>query len=357
MTRPPSHPLRLAAAAVLAVWLGGCANLGYYVQAVSGQMDILRRARPIEEITADPQADQALKRRLAGVARLREFANRELKLPDNRSYASYADLERTYVVWNVFATPELSTQPREWCFIGAGCVSYRGFFSKEGAEHFAEQLGSEGDDVYVAGVPAYSTLGWFNDPVFNTFIGYPETELARLIFHELAHQVAYLPDDSIFNESFATAVGLEGVSRWLDRNGTSGQRSAFEAEQQRRAAFTALVLKCRERLEELFASGDSDAGKRAAKARIFGELRQEFARIKAADGGFSRYDRWITQRINNAHLASVATYTQLVPAFRALLAQQNGDMGRLYEAVRELGRQPQVERTSRLQSAGHSRME
>lgn len=358
MTRlPSSRPFRLAAAAVLVVWLGGCANLGYYVQAASGQMDILRRARPIEEIAADPLADQALKRRLAIVARLREFASRELMLPDNRSYASYADLERPYVVWNVFATPELSTRPREWCFIGAGCVGYRGFFSKEEAERFAEQLGSEGDDVYVAGVPAYSTLGWFNDPVLNTFIGHPETELARLIFHELAHQVVYLPDDSVFNESFATAVELEGVSRWLDRNGTHGQRSAFEAEQQRRAAFTALVLRCRERLEELFASGDSDAGKRAAKARIFGELRQEFARLKAADEGFSRYDRWFAQRINNAHLASVATYTQLVPAFRALLAQQNGDMGRFYEAVRELGRQPEAERASRLQSASLARME
>lgn len=354
MTRYSLHTL---AAAGICALLGGCANLGYYVQAVSGQMDILRRARPIEEIAADPQADQALKHRLAVVSRLREFASRELKLPDNRSYASYADLERPYVVWNVFATPELSTQPREWCFIGAGCVGYRGFFSKEEAGRFAEELRSKGDDVYVAGVPAYSTLGWFNDPVLNTFIGYPETELARLIFHELAHQMVYLPDDSVFNESFATAVELEGISRWLDRNGTAGQRAAFDAEQQRRAAFTALVLKCRERLEEVFASGDSDAGKRAAKARIFGELRQEFARLKAANEGFSRYDRWIAQRINNAHLASVATYTQLVPAFRALLAQQNGDMGRFYEAVRELGRQPEAERESRLQSGGLARME
>lgn len=344
MTR---HRLHILAIAGLCALLGGCASLDYYAQAVGGHLDVLRRARPIGEIAADPAADQGLKQRLAVVSRLREFASRELKLPDNGSYASYADLERPYVVWNVFATPELSVRPREWCFVAAGCVGYRGFFSKDEADRFAEELRRKGDDVYVAGVPAYSTLGWFDDPVLNTFIAYPETELARLIFHELAHQVAYVADDSVFNESFATAVELEGVSRWLDRNGTAAQRAAFEAEQHGTAAFAALAQNCRERLEEAFASGDSDAAKRAAKARLFAELQQEFARLRAG-GGFSRYDRWFAQQVNNAHLASVATYTRLVPAFRALLAQQQGEMGRFYEAVRELARRPEPERAARL---------
>ena len=340
--------LKLAALLALAVWLGGCANLGYYVQAVSGHMDILRRARPIAAIAADTSADPGLKHKLAGIVRVRAFASRELSLPDNRSYASYADLERRYVVWNVVATPELSTKPRKWCFVGAGCVNYRGFFSEAEAERYAQELREEGDDVYVGGVPAYSTLGWFNDPVLNTFIGYPETELARLIFHELAHQVVYVPGDSIFNESFATAVELEGVSRWLDSHGTAEQRSAFEAAQQRKVAFTALVLGARKRLDEVFASSASDAEKRAAKAQVFAELREEFARLKAGGSGFSRYDRWFAQQLNNAHLASVATYTQLVPGFRALLAQQQGDMGKFYAAVKEIGSLPEAQRAARL---------
>lgn len=342
--------LKLAAVLALALWLAGCANIGYYVQAVSGQMDILRRARPIDAIAADAGADPKLKDKLAGVARMRAFASRELKLPDNRSYASYADLERRYVVWNVVATPELSTRPRQWCFVGAGCVNYRGFFSEAEAERYAQELRDEGDDVYVGGVPAYSTLGWFNDPVLNTFIGYPETELARLIFHELAHQVVYVRGDSVFNESFATAVELEGVSRWLDSHGTAAQRSAFDAAQHRKAAFTRLVLSARKRLEAVFESGAGDTEKRAAKAQVFAELRQEFSRLKAGGSAFSRYDRWFAQQLNNAHLASVATYTQLVPGFRALLAQQNGDMGRFYDAVKEIGGLPEAERAARLPS-------
>jgi len=340
--------IKRLAAPLLAVWLGGCANLGYYVQAVSGQMDILRRSQPIATIAADPGTDPALKQKLARVVRLRAFASRELGLPDNRSYANYADLQRPYVIWNVVATPELSTKPKEWCFIGAGCVKYRGFFSQTEAEAFAQGLRGEGYDTYVGGVPAYSTLGWLNDPVLNTFIGYPETELARLIFHELAHQVTYVADDSVFNESFATAVELEGVSRWLDRNGTPEQRSAFDAAQQRKAVFTDLVLSARKRLEEVFDSSASDVEKRSAKAQVFAELQTEFARLKATGNGYSRYDRWFAQQLNNAHLASVATYTQLVPSFQALLARQNGDMGKFYDAVKEIGKLPQAQRAARL---------
>jgi predicted aminopeptidase len=343
-----AHTLKFAVVAGLAAWLGGCANLAYYAQAVNGQVDLWRRSRPIEEVAADPATDEALKRKLANVVRLREFASRELKLPDNRSYANYADLQRPYVIWNVFATPALSIKPREWCFVGAGCVSYRGFFSQAEAEKFSQELREAGDDVYVGGVPAYSTLGWFNDPVLNTFIGYPETELARLIFHELAHQVVYVRDDSVFNESFATAVEMEGVSRWLDRHGTAKQREVFDASQQRRTAFTALILNYRKQLQELYASGKPDADKRADKAKIFAQLREEFSRLKAGNVGFSRYDRWFAQELNNAHLASVSTYTQLVPAFQALLVQQQGDMGKLFAAVKEMSGLSKAERGVRL---------
>ncbi len=340
---------KLALALGLAAWLGGCANFSYYVQAVGGQLDILRRAQPISVITADPNADQKLKRTLANIVRLREFASSELQLPDNPSYLSYADLERPYVVWNVFATPELSIEPKQSCFLGAGCVAYRGFFSQAEAEAHAQELKEEGYDVYVGGVPAYSTLGWFSDPVLNTFVRYPETELARLIFHELAHQVMYVKDDTTFNESFATAVELEGVGRWLASHGTAEQRTAFDAAQLRRATFTETVRTKRKQLEVLFASSMIDTEKRTGKARIFAELRAELSQLKTATTGKSALDQWLAQPLNNAHLASFSTYTQLAPAFRALLTQQQGDMGRFYAVVREMSSLSKAEREAVLQ--------
>lgn len=346
-----SRRLKLAITVGQVILLGSCANLPYYAQAVDGQIDILRRAQPISTIIADPAADQKLKRILARVVQMREFASRELKLPDNQSYTSYADLKRPYVVWNVFATPELSSELKKWCFVQAGCVSYRGFFSQEDAESYAEELRNEGYDVYVGGIRAYSTLGWFNDPVLNTFIGYSEMELARLIFHELTHQVVYVPGDSAFNESFATVVEKEGVGRWLDSTGAASQRVVFDARQEREAVFTELVLNHRKRLQELFASDLGDTEKRAAKARIFDELREEFAQIKINRADFGSYDRWFAQQLNNALLATISTYTQLVPAFQALLAQQNGDMGRFFTVIKEISKLPEDERAIVLQMA------
>ncbi len=314
-------------------------------------MGIMRLAQPISTIIADPNADQRLKRILARVVLLREFSIRELKLPNNQSYTSYADLKRPYVVWNVYATPELSTELKKWCFVKVGCINYRGFFFQAEAESYAEELKSEGYDTYIGGVRAYSTLGWFNDPVLNTFISYSELELARLIFHELSHQVVYVRGDSTFNESFATVVEQEGVSRWLDSNGTAVQRAAFFARQRREVVFVELMLNHRKQLEELFTSDKSDTEKRAAKARIFTDMQEEFARLKTAEPEFSGYDRWFAQQLNNAHLASISTYTQLVPAFRALLTQQNGDMAQFFEVVTEMSKLPESERTAVLRAA------
>ena len=346
-----SRTNKLAFALALTVWLGGCANFAYYAQAVGGQMELLNRAQPISRIIDDPNADPGLKRRLAKVVQLRAFASRELHLPDNQSYTRYADLKRPFVVWNVFAAPEFSTEPKKWCFVGVGCVSYRGFFSKADADNFAQELRREGYDVSVGGVSAYSTLGWFNDPVLNTFIGDSETELARLIFHELAHQVVYVRDDSTFNESFATAVALEGVRRWLQCNGTAAQRAAWDATRQKQIAFTEIVLNLRRRLGAVYASGVNDTDKRAAKARLFTELRAELSRLQTATGATSRSERWHALQLNNAYLASIVTYTQLVPAFQAFLAQQHGDMGRFYAAVKKLSQLSKPERAAMLQSA------
>ena len=346
MTLANSSKSRLIALSLVAL-LGGCANLGYYAQAVNGHSSIHSRIRPIHTVIADPQTDPRVKHSLSLVVKLREFAVRKLKLPDNQSFTAYADLGRRYAIWNVSATPELSLESEKWCFVAVGCVSYRGFFSETEANRFADDLRTKGYDVSVGGVRTYSTLGWFKDPVLNTFLGYSDNELAQLIFHELAHQVVYVRDDSTFNESFATAVELEGITQWLNEHGTEKQRALFVAAQERKAASAVLMLDYRKRLEELYASGQSDDEKRAGKAHIFAELREKMSSL-VAEKARASYDRWLAQHLNNAHFASISTYTQLVPAFRSLLAQHGGNMDRFYAAVRELGRLSAAERSALL---------
>ncbi|MDP1910605.1 MAG: aminopeptidase, partial [Hyphomicrobium sp.] len=325
-------------------------TVGYYAQAVSGQLELWRSARPIAERLEDPALTPALKARLARVLVMRDFASRELALPDNQSYRAYADLGRPFVVWNVFAAPEFSVKPEQSCFPIAGCVTYRGWFSQAAAEQYAAQLRARGLDVYVGGVPAYSTLGWFNDPVLNTFVNYPEPELARLLFHELAHQQFYLGGDTVFNESFAGAGENEGVRRWLRREGAPGQLQQYETIQNRRREFIALVLANRARLERLYAEDIAAGEMRSRKAAAFATMRADYEVLKASPSwaGFAGYDRFFAQSPNNAHLASVAAYAELVPGFQALLAEQGGDLAKFYAAVRELARLPKDERNLRL---------
>lgn len=343
-----THFLRSPALLALFLALTGCATPAYYLHALSGQMDILAKRRPVEEVLNDPATTPQTRLQLELVLRLREFASRELHLPDNRSYRSYADLQRPFAVWDVFAAPELSLEPRQWCFIVAGCVSYRGYFAREKAENFAAELKQEGYDVYIGGVPAYSTLGWFDDPLLNTFIHRAEADLAGLLFHELAHQLLYVSGDSAFNESFATMVELEGVKRWFERHGTPQQAGAYRQKLQRREEFTALMLRHRERLTLIYASGLSDAEKRAAKTNDFTQLRLDYAALKASWGGDTTFDGWFKQDLNNAHLIAIGLYTQHVAAFQALLARHNGDLAGLYHAVQEIARLPKVERETAL---------
>ncbi len=344
-----THYSRLLAAVALLL-VGGCANVGYYWQSVSGQLDVWRRERPVEEVLADPAVAQALKDRLARVVEIRNFASRELDLPDNRSYRRYADLERPFVVWNVFAAPEFSVEPLEWCFLFAGCVKYRGYFSREEAERFAAELARQGQDVYVGGVPAYSTLGWFADPVLNTFIHYPDAGLAGLIFHELSHQVAYAKGDTAFNESFAVAVEREGVRRWMERAGDAGQRDAFERNQRARVDFARLMLKYRDRLDALYRTRIAPAAMRERKREIIAGLEAEYRTLRAEWGGFAGYDRWFARKPNNAQFASVGLYTEFVPAFEALLAREGRDLPRFYAAVQALAALPKAEREARLRT-------
>jgi len=328
--------------------LSGCQTLGYYAQAIGGQMALWREAKPIEGLVRDERTDAALRERLARVAEIRDFASRELALPDDGSYREYADVHRDYVLWNVFAAPEFSLDPVQWCFPIAGCVAYRGYFSEEKARAFAASLAKRGFDVFVGGVPAYSTLGWFDDPVLSTFVSYPEAEIARLIFHELAHRVAYVRDDTMFNESFAVAVETEGVERWISNRGTPEQHQAFQVAQARKGQFLDLAGRTRERLRAAYAQHLPEPEKRAAKETILREMRDEYGLLKASWGGFAGYDRWFEEPLNNAKLVSVAAYSDLVPAFQRMLAEADGDMGTFYREVQRLAKLPRPERLARL---------
>ncbi|MFT3733703.1 MAG: aminopeptidase [Rhodocyclaceae bacterium] len=357
-------------------WLAGCLSLasalsgcagdgvgpGYYWQAMRGQYDLWQRTRPAADVEADAATPEALRKRLQLAKEIRAYASRELGLPDNDSYRSYADLQRSSVVWNVFAAPPLSLQTMSWCFPVAGCVGYLGYFGEADARSRAEVLRKQGLDVIVGGVPAYSTLGWLSDPLLNTFIDWPEAELARLIFHELAHQKVYVKDDTEFNESFALTVELVGVRRWLSQPGKEAQRASFERGLVIQADFATLVRQGRERFVALYAEADA-ALKRAEPADRDGVQAQFLARKQALIealqaehrtlretrwNGYAGYDAWFAG-INNARLASVGFYQGLVPGFEALLKAEGDDLGRWYARVEKLGERSPAERRTALQ--------
>jgi len=343
-------PLALARLAAAVLLLSGCSSAEFYWQGITGQLDLLARAHSIPSVIESVR-DPVLKRKLERVVAIRDYASRELGLPDNASYRRYTELDRRFVTWNVFAAPELSLTARQWCFPIAGCVNYRGYFSEKEARAEAAQLAAKGDDVYVGGVPAYSTLGYFSDPMLSTFIRYPDSEIARLIFHELAHQVLYAKDDTVFNESYAVTVEEEGLRRWLAAQHDPELDRQFAIGERYRTTFRSLVERARARLEKLYASGLSDEAKRAGKAQTFEAMREEYAAAKRAWGGFSAYDYWFGQAPNNASLAAVGLYTEKVPQFKALLAAEGGDLPRFYARVKELAALPKSQRETALAAA------
>lgn len=325
-----------AAVGLVALTVAGCANFGYYLQAVGGHMDVLAKSQPIGQVVEDPATEPETRRKLTLVLQARQYAVDHLGLPDNGSYRSYADLKRPFAVWNVFAAPELSLEPKSWCFLMIGCVSYRGYFDHERASAFAAQLRELGHDVYVGGAAAYSTLGWFSDPMLNTVLARSDVEITGVLFHELAHQILYVEGDTAFNESFAVTVELEGLRRWLAGGSEAGEFSAYQRQNQRREEFVALILKHRKRLARVYDSNSSDNAKRARKAEVFADLRADYAALKNQWGGYDGFDKWMGQDLNNAHLASIGTYHQHVAAFQQLLARHNHDLPIFYRAVEEL---------------------
>ncbi len=321
---------------LLSVALLGCETVQYYNQAISGQQRILQSRQPISEITEDPDSPEILRQRLTYLMEVRAFAEKDLHLPVANNYLTYVDLKRPYVAWNVVATPELSLVPRMWCYPFVGCTAYRGYFAEADARQYAEILARQGYDVHVGGVTAYSTLGWFDDPVLSTFIRRSRASAAALLFHELAHQVLYAPDDTTFNESFATFVEQEGLRRWQEASGISSIFSEYLRNYRRQQQFIELVFAHRQRLESLYQTELAPAEKRVKKASIFSDLRDAFRHLKSEHTELSAYDDWINRPLNNAKISGVAAYHDFVPAFSNLLAEKDGDLVQFYQACREL---------------------
>ena len=335
--------------------LAGCADTGYYLQSVAGHLQMMQAARPVTQWLGDDTVAPALKQRLALTQRIRSFGVTELQLPDNASYQRYADLPRRSAVWNVVAAPEFSLTVKTWCFLVTGCVGYRGYFTEAQAREQGRELKQQGLEAFVYGVPAYSTLGWMNwaggDPLLSTFIQYPEGELARLIFHELAHQVLYVKDDTVFNESFATAVERLGGARWLAQQGSATARQEYAQFDGRRRQFRALALATRDRLLAVYDQSPAldRTELRELKSRAMDDFRAEYARLKTGWGGYSGYDTWVAGA-NNAAFGAQAAYDELVPAFERLFEREGQNWQRFYDAVRRLAHMPAAQRLHELKT-------
>jgi predicted aminopeptidase len=324
----------------------------YYLQAARGQLSLFFAREPIEELLADPDLDPARRASLERVVAARDFATEDLGLPDNGSYHHFVELEGERVAWNVFAAPELSLEPKQWCFPIAGCVTYRGYFSRAGADRYAGRLAADGWDVDVAPVAAYSTLGRFRDPVLDSMLAWPEPELAGLIFHELAHQQLYLPGDTAFNEGFATAVETIGLRRWLAAEPLAAVTLAEYAQrQQREVEFNALLAATRDELELLYASAADDPAKRSGKAQAYADLLQRYRTLRdEAWGGYPGYDAWFERPMNNARLLPVITYRSWDSAFVALYQEVGEDLPRFYRAAAVISELEAGPRRARLEA-------
>jgi len=328
------------AIALIAFSSGGC----YLLQSAQGHLALMSKREPIAGVIDKPSTPAALRAQLKSVTAIRDFASRTLGLPDNGSYRKYADIGRPYVVWNVVAAPEFSVDPKQWCFPIVGCVAYRGYFVEKRARRFAAGLHAKGFDVVVGGVAAYSTLGHFDDPILSSMVNWNDVELASIIFHELTHQMLYVPNDASFNEALATTVEEEGVRRWLQQQGREKDLADHLLRQSRYFEVVALMSKTRNRLRVLYASGLPQPLLRERKLEAFEEMRESYAALKKEWGGRAPFDAWFADDINNAHLASIATYFACVPGFQRELQAVGGDLPAFYRRARELAKLDQRQR-------------
>jgi predicted aminopeptidase len=349
--------------AVLVV--SGCQTITFYSQALKGQYQIFAHQEKIETLLGDPQTPAKLRDRLQLVQSFRTFARDDLKLPVDGHYRKYVDVHRRYVVWNVEAAPEFSLQPKTWWYPLVGSLEYRGYFSKRGATNYGAKLEKNGYDVFIGGVQAYSTLGWFKDPLLNTFVFEPEADLAEILFHELGHQRVFARGDTDFNEAFATTVGQEGARRWLRKKGDEKLLQEYEGELKRTDQFVHLIMNVRQKLKDLYGDELTDDGKfkatnknrdvsrdelRKKKRAILAALQVDYSRLKASWNGNNDYDGYFARQVNNAQLNSVAAYYDFVPGFEHLLAKQGGDLEKFYVEADRLAQMPKNERHQWLQT-------
>jgi predicted aminopeptidase len=316
----------------------------YLMQTAHGQLSLMSKRKPIGRVIDDPSTPPGVRAKLQEVTEIREFAIRELGLPDNGSYRSYADVGRPYVVWNVVAAPEFSLTARRWCYPVVGCVAYRGYFKENKARSYAAKLRGEGWDVSVGGVAAYSTLGHFSDPILNTMMGWDDIELAAIVFHELTHQLLYVRNDSSFNEALATTVEEEGVRRWLLRQGRDKDLAHHVQEQERYLQVIGLLNRTQGQLRAIYASGAAPSLMREQKSAALAALKVSYAHLKEEWGGHGPFESWFNRDINNAHLASIATYYNCLPGFERELAAVGGDLNAFYRRVRALAKLDQKQR-------------
>lgn len=341
----------LAIALVLLVGASGCSTVGYYTQAVLGQMSLLSKRRSIDAVIDDPSTGEIVREKLLLAKKITAFAESSLGLPVEDSYSSYVDTGRRYVVWNVFAAPEFSVRLESFCYPIAGCVSYRGFFNEADARAFGARLAEDNYDVFIGGVAAYSTLGWFDDPILNTFVRRSDTRLAALIFHELAHKAVYIKGDTRFNEGFATAVERAALRQWLEISGRPNAFEAYVARERREQAVVDLIVETRDALDRLYSEPLDEEQMRARKTGLIANLRDRYRALAADWGEHSEFQLWMETDINNAKLGTVLTYNEWVDSFLAILAEEGGSVPRFIERVRELARLAPAAREEALRRA------
>ena len=325
-----------------------CSTIAYYHQSISGHFSLISKREPIADIVNDSAQDEKLIEQLMLAQQLRSFASSRLKLPDNNSYRSYVQLDKPYVTWNVFAAAEFSIALQQWCFLVIGCVQYRGYFDENDAQGYAARLADQGLDVFVAGVPAYSTLGWFDDPLLSTMLDRGEIVTAAYIFHELAHQQFYVKGDSAFNEAFATVVEEIGVRRWLQQQQRIDELNKYEDWLQQKTVFSNFIKTARQELEQLYAQDLTPEAMRIEKMNKITEFRGNFKNLNKQNFQLSRYTKWVSGPLNNAQFGAIALYRELVPAFKRIFELCSSDFERFYKRAEEIAKFPEIQRQATL---------
>ncbi len=337
------HYYRNIVLLLLVLLISGCASINYYAQSIQGQFEVIQKRREISDLLEENYISNTLRNKLNTVLEIRDFSIQQLGLPDNKSYLYYANLERNYVIWNIFATEEFSLDPIKWCYLIVGCLNYRGYFTESDAQQNAIELEKQGYDVYLGGVSAYSTLGWFDDPVLNTMLRWSDIRLATVMFHELAHQQLYIKNDTKFNEAYADAIAYIGVTKWLEQNSDKNLLKEYEISQDQEKQFIHLVMRYKSLLNDIYQSSENEDLKRNRKKDLFQQMTDEYKNLSQI-WTKNNYQKWFSEGINNAKLAAIITYREFVPAFIEIYEQLGNDLFKFYLLSKSLSNCKQMKR-------------